>query len=949
MKKFCLPRNILILFTVLGFSTFYPLTVDSQYYTSGQDPASVKWHQIKTVNFQIIYPESFKEKSQYLANLLEYVYLHCSKTLNHQPKKISVIIHNETVISNAFVAWAPKRMELYTCPPQDNYAQGWLEQLAIHEYRHVVQTDKFNQGITKILTLIFGQHIPVAVMGMYVPFWFLEGDAVATETALSNSGRGRVPSFEMPLRTQILEKGKYSYDKAVFGSYKDFVSDHYILGYQLVAHSRKKYGPKLWEKTLNIVAKQPYMVIPFSKGVKKTTLLSKTKLYDQILNELDSLWTIQNRKLSFTKYNLISVEKAKFHTDYNFASYINNIITACKTGMDDIPRFVYFDSIGNEQVIFKPGRFRRESLSAEQNLITWAETKQDPRWDNRTYSVIKTYNINTNKTNRLSKKSRYFAPSLSYDAKKIVAVEINAKNENSLIIMNSGNGSVIKRINRSDSIFFMTPSWSDINNIICIVQNSNGKSIAVINPETSEIEFVIPFTFTEISKPKMFGNYIIFTGAYTGIENIFAFNTNTKEMFLVTSSRFGATDPNISEDGKKIIYSDYTAYGYRIVETEFNPALWISIKDIKNSSVKLYEEISKQENFVLDSKNVPEKKYDSKRYRKWLNLFNFHSWAPVSIDADNYDIKPGVSFMSQNKLSSSYTSFGYEYDINNAEGKYYFDYSYQGLYPIIDARIEYGKREGVYISPKNERIDFNYEETNYKIGVRLPLDLTRGKYYKGIQPKIQFTQVNLEMEGSSPVKFKNNLIQIIEYRFYAYNQLKRSTKDLYPKWGQNIDLFYRNNPFTGKPGSITALTSNLYFPGLIKHHGFKIYGGIQIKDNGEYNFSNIINNPRGYINIEDDTMFTVANNYKFPVFYPDLKILSLLYIKRIKANIFYDYCEGMLNNTKSFYVSTGFELTADFHALRFIAPIEFGIRSIYKPNEASFSLEYLLSINFGAL
>ena len=161
----------------------------AQYYISGQDPASIKWEQINTENFQVIYPDYYSEKAKEVANIIQYAYEYAAYSLNHKPKKISLILHTETSVSNGMVVWAPKRMEWYTTPPQENYAQDWFEQLAIHETRHFVQVDKLNQGLTKILSILLGEQGTAAVLGLYIPPWFLEGDAVCTETLLSKSGR----------------------------------------------------------------------------------------------------------------------------------------------------------------------------------------------------------------------------------------------------------------------------------------------------------------------------------------------------------------------------------------------------------------------------------------------------------------------------------------------------------------------------------------------------------------------------------------------------------------------------------------------------------------------------------------------------------------------------------------------------------------------------------------
>src|ERR1035437_9985578 len=239
---------------------FLPYMLAAQYYSVGEDPSGIHWQQINTTNFQIIYPADFETKAQRLASILEKVYLFDGKSLQHQPRKISVILHTSTVRSNGFAAWAPARVELFTTPDQEIYAQDWLEQLAIHEFKHVVQIDKIGSELPSIFKVILGEQAAAIAIGAYLPFWFLEGDAVATETALSHSGRGRVPSFEMELKAQSVEKGFFSYDKAYLGSYKDYIPDYYQMGYQLVAGISIKYGAESWSKVLSHVARKPLSI-----------------------------------------------------------------------------------------------------------------------------------------------------------------------------------------------------------------------------------------------------------------------------------------------------------------------------------------------------------------------------------------------------------------------------------------------------------------------------------------------------------------------------------------------------------------------------------------------------------------------------------------------------------------------------------------------------------------
>ena len=250
------------------FLLFFPVLSSGQFFIWGQAPASIQWKQINTQNFQVIFPEGFEERAGYVANLLEFAYKYGTKTLDHQPSKVSVILRNQTVTPNGFVSWAPRRMEIFTNPPQDLGLEDWLELLVVHEFRHVVQIDKLNQGLTQLLTILFGEQITGVVFGLFVPMWFVEGDAVIVETGQTRGGRGRLPSFEQGLRAQILQKGNFSFDKAFFGSYKDFVPSFYALGYQMVSHARSRFGANVFDNVLDRVGSNPISIRPFSNRLR---------------------------------------------------------------------------------------------------------------------------------------------------------------------------------------------------------------------------------------------------------------------------------------------------------------------------------------------------------------------------------------------------------------------------------------------------------------------------------------------------------------------------------------------------------------------------------------------------------------------------------------------------------------------------------------------------------
>src|SRR5512136_1284050 len=104
----------------------------AQYYETGQDPASLKWLQIKTPHFRVIYPDNFNAEAVRYARFLEEAYDTLSVLYPYGKTCIPVIIHNYSMESNGYVTWAPRRMELFPLPGQENMPADPAELLSVH-------------------------------------------------------------------------------------------------------------------------------------------------------------------------------------------------------------------------------------------------------------------------------------------------------------------------------------------------------------------------------------------------------------------------------------------------------------------------------------------------------------------------------------------------------------------------------------------------------------------------------------------------------------------------------------------------------------------------------------------------------------------------------------------------------------------------------------------------
>jgi len=325
------------------------------------------------------------------------------------------------------------------------------------------------------------------------------------------------------------------------------------------------------------------------------------------------------------------------------------------------------------------------------------------------------------------------------------------------------------------------------------------------------------------------------------------------------------------------------------------------------------------------------------------------------VDADNQDFYPGASIMSQNRLSTAFTTLGYRYDMNEREGTWFADFSYRGLYPVADITYQIGERKSFYYdSLENKKVEYSWREDNLRTMLRVPLQYLVSRWIVGWQPSVGATFVHINHPENAPSQFVTGTFQVMEYRLLAYGQMETSYRDLYPRWGVTLDLNFRHTPFSGIPlGEIGSAEGYFYLPGFVRHHGFRLYTAFQRKDRGKYRFADLINYPRGYSGIYLDNAFSFSAGYKFPFWYPDLALGPVIYLKRLKASVFWDYATGENRDSKNqlhreAYQSLGLDLTADMHVLRFLAPFDLGLRTIYLPDESEFKFQFLFSMDINS-
>jgi hypothetical protein len=942
------------------------------------NPTGLKWKQVISPHFNVLFPEGFDLQAQRMASTLERIRSAESRSMGREPRRISIILQNQSSVSNGFVSMFPRRSEFYTMPPQDYNFTGsndWLNLLASHEYRHVVQYRHATRGFNKALFYLFGAPTLAGMAHAAAPDWFWEGDAVVAETAFTPSGRGKIPHFSLLFKTNLLEGRTFNYHKQYLRSYKHNIPNHYVLGFHMVSYLRRRTGdPEIWEKISGRAWSVPFIPFTFSNAIRNKTGLSVTKLYREMAKDLKQEWQQEIDSLTLTNFERINKRSSKAYTDYLYPQpQADGSVIVMKEGIGNIEQFVRISG-GKEDDIFTPGFINSSgALSTGAGMIAWNEFGYDPRWLVRNYSVIKVYDWEKNERLIVSgKKSRYGSAAVSVDGTRIATVRSDESYKHTLVIVAVPSGTIEKEFPNPKNHFYSMPRWSyDGKNIAVLKTSEEGKTICIVDAESGIEREIFPFSHENFGHPVLVGNYLLFNSPVSGIDNIHAFDLNSGTRYQVTSSKYGAYNPVVGPDKKYIYYNDQSRDGLDVVRIPFDPSSWKPFQTVVSARKNLYDHLAEQEADPNLFKDIPAGNYPVKKFSRLTHIVNPFSWGMlVQNDLSRVD----VGFSSRDILSTTSITAGYTFDLAEETGFWRAGLSYQGLFPIFDFEFTQGKRSvdeeftttvitGDETTQSTKTYNVEWNEQNVEATVRIPLLLTRSKYASGVNAAYSFgvTKVNKfenGLDGSRliPAVIRDGVVErqffLIDYisggslvynsaNLSAYRLMKASRRDINAKWGQVVNLQYSGTPFGGDfEGGLFSATGHFFFPGFFSHHslwGYVAYQNTMLPEQlnvNNYLFRNTIPVPRGlndYVS-RFRHLQTASLNYTLPLWYPDIAVGPLLNIQRVRLNIFGDVASGestIFNRINSQYMSVGGELKFDLNFLRFLPQFDLGVRYSY--------------------
>ncbi|QZE15392.1 hypothetical protein K4L44_06045 [Halosquirtibacter laminarini] len=881
-------KNILLLITLL--LTLIKGTNGQSSYNYGGYPIHHKWKYIENNIARIVYPEGLKETAERALNIITYIDNEQNLSVGTKKKKINILINNSNGISNGYVSVFPFQSELYTLAPQDLNQLGateWMDQLSIHEFRHVQQYVNMKQNVVQLASLLTGDYGWVGVSNLIFPKWYFEGDAVVAETALSDGGRGRLPYFFKEQRALCLDSIQYGYRKLEQGSLKDIVPSYYNLGYNMVREGREIAGPNVWSEVLkeSVKFKISNIYYPFARGTKAFVGLSTHELYKEVNKKQNKLWRQQWSSMRNDSSKSISLDMPKNKVAFYQYPQIaeNNTMYVVKSSFDKTSEIIKLTNYQQtkEEKITSIGITQSPSITYNNYILSWIETVQNPLFKEIRKQKIVIFDLSKNHKKVIGKPGYYFSPQVNHEGTQLMVVEKTEKLHYQIVIFDIKTEKIIQTIPNPDNFFVSQPQWATNDQEIFFISKKNHE-ISIQRLELANLKAtpLVGWTKHVISGMDVDEKHLYFGASFSGIDQIYSVSLEGKARIRQhTNDKIGAYYPTVDPINDTLVYSNFTSKGYRLRKIAKNnfikelPILPEKAPLIGGSLVKNDEEEAIEQ---LEF----EKSYKEHRYIPWTPKLRPYAWS-VYID-NNYF---GAQILTTNLFNNFYANIGYKYSSIDEE----INFNGEVIYARLPIKI---KLRGEMVENQLSKEDPNsYEDYRWIGEASLPIRWVTGNYLMGTTFSADYTFHQLTLTKKN-IEFTP---KTYHYQISFYAQHQRAKQNLYPKLGQSLSFNFQDIKETENQ-KIWTFMGTTYLPGLFPNQGLKLDYGYQNLSpnlilNDYFNYSRGYSQRLGLIN----NTRKFGATYAFPLLYPDLGIFGITYIKRIWGTLFYDFQVSQLD------------------------------------------------------
>ncbi|MCP4397542.1 MAG: BamA/TamA family outer membrane protein [bacterium] len=867
-------------------------------------PRDVKWKQVKTEHFRIIYPERHRIFVPHIAGTIESVDADMSRFFEYDGERLTDVVLTDHIDSfdrfNLEVVRSPGALLVLHlgdmsagAPSFDMRVSDWLLVQFIYQYTNILRHNMDSR---------FRHLFSFAYQDVGFSGWMDGGMALYMLTHLGE-GQARSPYLDMFIRSDLLEASLEEIANRAATGYAGWPGDIglFLYGYSFLRHLSEQYGAERLAELNRVQSKE--LPTPLEKDVFQEVYGKKYKdLRQDWLSELlnsygEQIQQIQTKPLTHSQ----PLSESGYFSGSPLFSPDGDYVYYIEDSPHDRRALVQLRLSDREKRRLTEGNFSGSfSISSDGQSLYFCKTDIYQAYYQR--SDLYALDVSSKKLTRLTRGARAFDPEISPDGSTLVYVTIQAEQmELKQMDLNGGEHSILWTA--SDYAQIRQPAFSaDGRQLALQISELRGsQDIYIMNRDGSQLRPIFKDAAIDASPSWGLGDtHLFFHSDRTGVPNIFAYNLETGLLYQVGNVLSGNFDPVLSNDAQSILFTEYSSKGMNVHFAQLAQEQWRRMspgvsQHAENRNVMRFQ---------------PGEIGDETRYNALSSLIP--SAFPV-LGGDEEGLLLGLNLGGGDKLGRHKYSLSLLYGLESNRMAFDAEYVNEQFFPTIgivgyDRAVSYSD---LFLNPQGGSEDYWERQQGGGIEIGIPLfrSLRSDLYITARYDFLEVSRLTKKEDLWQPLPDEGSLGNASSR--IIWRSFERSRFSISPEAGFLTSVRYRRyDEIFGSDFNIHEATGdlNLYLNLPFQHHVLFLRGAGGISDGdtlqqglfqiGGYLLdfeTELIYEPKFHLRGYESTAYSGDRfvlgtvEYRFPLWYVQKPTLNgLLFWNSIAGNLFVD-------------------------------------------------------------
>ena len=526
---------------------------------------------LSTPRFDIHYHQGEEADARRLAGVAEAVASTLDRTLGPASGRVQVVLVAQSDLSNGWATPLPyNTIEITAAAPPGASTLGntddWLRMVFTHEYTHVVHLSR-GRGWIGGLRRVFGR-LPVLYPNLFLPNWQVEGLATFEESALTGAGRVRDGSFRAIVDVAAAGSRFEPLDRAN-GGLVDWPGGQTPYAYGAFFHQylRDRYGEEPLARLTDATAGRiPFLGAP-----------AFSKVFGRSLGDLwrDFEASAPRDLVSFAP----SVQRV---TRHGFE------VRGPRFGRDGTLFYSVIDphgfpslrawsaTSGTSRKVANRFLGGRIALAGDTLIFDQAEVQAQVALQSDLYAV----DVSGSRPRRLTRNARAADPDVSPDGRRIAYTVQHADRREVVVapLTPAGDVSGAETIVGEAGTSYAAPRWSPDGRLLLVERGT--RELVLVDVAARRVVRSVAATARGRSVSGIWttGDEIVFASDRDGAGfRLYRADVKTGATSRLEGTGPDARSPEISGDGRTLVFVGYTSDGYDLFSIPLETASWTAV------------------------------------------------------------------------------------------------------------------------------------------------------------------------------------------------------------------------------------------------------------------------------------------------------------------------------------------------------------------------------------